>query len=613
MSHLDAASQNAYLSGLQAGDDINHQGTIFSTSLLRELLNSLHDPGIDAPRFGKVDFTEASFTGEASFHKAHFTEEASFSGVLSNGEMLFSSAVFHKTTDFSGAKLNVTRFADTSFSQDANFTDAAIRDAWFFGSIFSGGADFSEVVCSELASFGRATFVGRAMFDSATFNDEAMFHECKFLDVAEFTGTKFTDEAYFDRATFSRHVHFSGATFEGPARFAGASFNQGARFDVTRFHGAQSIGPLLCREELDLAMAVFSGPTVIEAVTASISCKRTEWQATGALRYRRAQLDLTDAVFAQPFSISSPSAPFRYRRRISTSREPDFILDETSTAWRQQLASISSLRGADCSMLSLADIDLRTCRFAGALHLDQLHLEGRWTLNTPPEGRAHRLFPLRWAKRQVIEEERQWRALPTHSALLRAQWGVPPRTTHDVPSLATLTAVYRQLRKAREDAKDEPGAADFYYGEMEMRRHGRKWNEAERWILQLYWLVSGYGLRASRALGWLTLAMMTTIVLMMGFGLPQATPKQEVTGIVPPGGGKVTLEIDKNDPQNVTHDRFTTKRFEKALSVTLNSVVFRSSGQELTTAGGYIEMASRFSEPVLLGLAALAIRGRVKR
>ncbi|MFE7711868.1 hypothetical protein ACFU6I_40355 [Streptomyces sp. NPDC057486] len=45
----------------------------------------------------------------------------------------------------------------------------------------------------------------------------------------------------------------------------------------------------------------------------------------------------------------------------------------------------------------------------------------------------------------------------------------------------------------------------------------------------------------------------------------------------------------------------------------LNSVVFRSSGQDLTTAGTYIEMASRVTEPVLLGLAVLAIRNRVKR
>jgi hypothetical protein len=66
------------------------------------------------------------------------------------------------------------------------------------------------------------------------------------------------------------------------------------------------------------------------------------------------------------------------------------------------------------------------------------------------------------------------------------------------------------LRKGRQDAKDEPGAADFYYGEMEMRRHARgsasnrrrasSRGRVERGILTAYWLVSGYGLRAWRAL-----------------------------------------------------------------------------------------------------------------
>ncbi|MFF5307675.1 pentapeptide repeat-containing protein, partial [Streptomyces sp. NPDC013161] len=54
-------------------------------------------------------------------------------------------------------------------------------------------------------------------------------------------------------------------------------------------------------------------------------------------------------------------------------------------------------------------------------------------------------------------------------------------------------------------------------------------------------------------------------------------------------------------------------RFEKGLNVTLNSVVFRSSGQDLTTVGTYIEMTSRLLEPALLALAVLAIRGRIKR
>jgi len=61
-----------------------------------------------------------------------------------------------------------------------------------------------------------------------------------------------------------------------------------------------------------------------------------------------------------------------------------------------------------------------------------------------------------------------------------------------------LAVLYRALRKAQEDSKNEPGAADFYYGEMEMRRHDPHTPWAEQVILWLYWLVSGYGLRRLR-------------------------------------------------------------------------------------------------------------------
>jgi hypothetical protein len=77
-------------------------------------------------------------------------------------------------------------------------------------------------------------------------------------------------------------------------------------------------------------------------------------------------------------------------------------------------------------------------------------------------------------------------------------------------------------------SNDEPGAADFYYGEMEMRRHSQGWSRAERWLLQAYWLLSGYGLRASRALGWLALAMFITVLMLMGYGLPNQSPRHEV-------------------------------------------------------------------------------------
>ncbi|MFD3682614.1 hypothetical protein [Streptomyces sp. NPDC058613] len=56
--------------------------------------------------------------------------------------------------------------------------------------------------------------------------------------------------------------------------------------------------------------------------------------------------------------------------------------------------------------------------------------------------------------------------------------------------------MYRALRKAFEDSKNQPGAADFYYGETEMRRHDRTaTSSAERGLLHAYWMVSGNGLR----------------------------------------------------------------------------------------------------------------------
>lgn len=173
--------------------------------------------------------------------------------------------------------------------------------------------------------------------------------------------------------------------------------------------------------------------------------------------------------------------------------------------------------------------------------------------------------------------------------------------------------MYRALRKAFEDGKAEPGAADFYYGEMEMRRHADDIPRSERNLLTVYWALSGYGLRASRALAWLGAAMLLTIVMLMAVGLPTDTPKQTATGTVPAGGGRVTFEIDKDDPTNPTGNRFTGERFEKALNTTFNSVLFRSSGQDLTTSGTYVEMVSRLAEPALLALAVLAVRNRVKR
>ncbi|WP_105975879.1 hypothetical protein [Streptomyces geranii] len=147
-----------------------------------------------------------------------------------------------------------------------------------------------------------------------------------------------------------------------------------------------------------------------------------------------------------------------------------------------------------------------------------------------------------------------------------------------------------------------------------MRRHDLTGTaQGERRLLWGYWLLSGYGLRASRAFTWLLAAMSMTVLLLMGIGLPTHDPDPATTGTL--NGSRISLNTSTPDPalHGGWPKRMTWARAEKATRVAVNSVVFRYSGQNLTTAGTYIEMTSRLLEPTLLALGALAIRGRIKR
>ncbi|AXE27431.1 pentapeptide repeat-containing protein [Streptomyces globosus] len=422
--------------------------------------------------------------------------------------------------------------------------------------------------------------------------------------MAGFSRAQFSGTARFDRARFSREAGFDLAQFSGTAWFDRARFSSNAWFGEVQFLVTSWWGPVVCGGTVDLSGAVFGAPVMLEVAARQVMCTRTRWQSTATVRVRHASVDLGHAVFEAPLALTA-------------------IVDE-STLSGSGAVRVVSVQGVDAAHLVLTDTDLSDCLFSGAFHLDQLRLEGRTTLASTPTG-WHRkgISPVRWTRRRTLAEEQHWRAQT--AGQLSVPVGAPPelgrwRTGlhHPDPVLTPdpddIAPLYRQLRKAFEDGKNEPGAAGFCYGECEMRRHDRSGTpKAERRLLWAYWLLSGYGLRAGRALGWLAAAMVATVVLLMAFGLPMSSPKQKATGTVPAGGGTVTFVIDKQDVKNPTGDRFTGKRFDKALNVTLNSVVFRSSGQDLTTIGTYIEMTSRVLEPALLALAVLAIRGRIKR
>ncbi|MFD3521255.1 pentapeptide repeat-containing protein [Streptomyces sp. NPDC058653] len=646
---MEETHRDAYLSDLVPGADIDHRGTPFTPDLGEQLLDALTDGTTGHARLGKAIFNGAVFTGDARFDDAVFTGNASFDEAVFTGDARFGEAVFTRDADFVGAvftrnaDFNETTFTGSSrfngatFARNADFEGATFTDhARFRGATFAGAArfgtasfttyaDFEGAIFDSRAEFMRAAFSGYAGFEGVTFAlsagfDEATFHSNTNFKKAAFTGhaifykTAFDFDAVFDEAVFAKEALFTGAVFHSDASFTEGVFYSIARFDMVtvsgdakflkaRFVEASRLGPLVSGGTVLLYGAVFGAPVTLEIAARKVNLRRVRWASTATLKLRYAEVDLDDTVLEYPATVTAHPKPFQGLHGP---------VPEEPLTGQDAGVRLTSVSGVDTALLALYNIDLSGCRFAGAVHLDQLRIDGWCTFATTPPGWGLR-FPWRWSRRRTLAEEYDWRA---RSARRSHGWTASPQ---DAPELrpTALAALYRQLRKSLEDGKNEPGAADFYYGESEMRRHDKDSTfRAERILLTAYWALSGYGLRAGRALAWLGTTMTITVMALMLWGLPADDPKPRTTGRQAEAGQELSLTTDTPDPRNPTGrltERVTSERFEKSLRVVINSVVFRSSGQHLTTAGTYTEMASRVTEPVLLGLAVLAIRNRVKR
>jgi hypothetical protein len=235
-------------------------------------------------------------------------------------------------------------------------------------------------------------------------------------------------------------------------------------------------------------------------------------------------------------------------------------------------AAVGSLRNCDLAKVTFAKIDLGDCAFSQTHGLDSVKIEPSTTMRSAPRGRF---------VRRCVLDEFIWRG--TRSAWWRKGWEISrqPRLgeTLPKPTPSEIAGIYRALRKGLEDQSDQPGAEEFYYGEMEMRRLNKNSSRSQRTILNLYWLSSGYGLRAGRALTFLAAVISVGGLLLDNFGFVK-----QVSGL--PLG---------------------------LLTAAESALPGLRISTDLTEPGRAVSLCLRIICPVLIGLSALAIRNRVKR
>jgi hypothetical protein len=245
---------------------------------------------------------------------------------------------------------------------------------------------------------------------------------------------------------------------------------------------------------------------------------------------------------------------------------------------------ILGLQNADAGQMTFARVDMTRCSFYGAHGLGTIDIESTVT------------FPSKaswFGSRRFIADEYAWRS---HASKLMRRGRVisdvhvgdtrpPPKKGESqkvlLPPLSAeqVAAIYRDLRRSLESKSDMPGAADFYYGEMEMRKWSRNRSWTERLLIWGYWVLSGYGLRPGRAfLAWVALVVVGACFLGRG-------------GVDPASASALEVWI-------------------AAIRSTLPGV---TTGEALTTYGRVIETCLRAGGAVIVALFVLSARTLIMR
>jgi uncharacterized protein YjbI with pentapeptide repeats len=543
----------------------------------------------DSSEFGDgANFCDSTFD-YGNFKSTCFGNDTLFERVNLKMKAEFRGATFGDRCRFAYARFKSSQFFDARFGSDASFARVNFTaSAKFHSSRFGPRANFAEAQFPVTVDFAGADFgeklqmvsvrfAGSPAFVGASFGTRArltrwrvagtlVMRAARFLGEMSLHGLRVEGDAIFE------HAHFYGYVDLGEITIGGAGY-----FDGVGFTSATRVGPIASAQELRMGSLMTHSACLLE-----LSAPR---------------VDLSDSRFLAPARIALARGDAVLDRVDPDSR---LVITAPTAPDADHPARLVSVRGADLGTFVVSGLDVRALRFEGAEGIDGMKIESGASFEPSPRGlRTHR---------EAIAEEHRLRNeghggggwLP--AACENSETGEGPAVTAGKRELARI---YRGLRKAREDAHDRPGSADFYYGEMEMRRlEARerigKGGEMGAWffnagsllLLELYRLIGGYGVRPSRPLLLFAALALGTAAFVEGDSLIHVEVARQ---------GNLPLLADVG--------------FEQSLVFVLRSALLlpTSAGLALSTSAEWIQIGARLLGPLLIGLFAFGLRARVHR
>ncbi|MEU3167271.1 pentapeptide repeat-containing protein [Streptosporangium sp. NPDC006930] len=553
---------------------------------------------------GHVDFTNAQFAEELLIQDGTFNELVDFSGAklasinashckfkdlkiemsTIEGSFNLSTSEISSSCSIAGSKMGSLYMRSAVLKCPLNLQGATTGSGAsghfdLTSAKITGGLNCIDARFPVSTAFGSpyresepSEVTGLIDFRGATFGDQGK-GRCVFAHM-ELKSADFSDSIFHGRVTFSnitmtgrcelqniRHEYDLNQDSQSVKQFKPTLFD-GFQFKNVSFDEAIELKNWKSSGEVQLNS--ITSDKAIEVLDADI--KHLSLQNVGCLSFSGlgsfSTMNLSRCKFSNGGQVRSGVSEFNIEQCSSSA---PFTIAPLSFEGKP---SILALNGTDLNNFIFSGLDLRRARIETAANVDKVAIQGPILMHIPPVLRSRRAVLLgEIAYRSETVGRRSWRK--------RASADVLP-----IPSASELQASYRALRKAQEDRKDEPGSADFYYGEMEMRRLASTKPSSEWIILTLYWLVSGYGLRAWRSLMILIIILTGSSVLIHRFGLI--------------------------NPVELA-DAFL---FSIQNSLSINNAKLSSS---LNAVGSWIQVVQRVCAPAFIALALLALRGRVKR
>lgn len=408
-----------------------------------------------------IELRHAKIDAKINLQNAKFDRIFWLSNCIINEEIIITDSLFNEGVIFESCLIN----------------GVVIR---LSGSTFHHRANFSKSTHSEELQYNK----GIIALEKCIFNDDLILEET--------TATIFADSAKFTKNINCRNSKLSlgihGSHLNGSLDVENSECSIGA----PRLHAARSLRLNNAKiAHLDLQDAIFDSHIYVNAVCEDINLLGVELRKGGAFDVQAKTICLSQIRTGGSLKIRGKPG--------STQTE---IIDLTN---------------ADVNHMSLTNVNLRRCSFYGAHGLSSIELD-------PSVSLATTRFPL--GKRRYIADELAWRrsrprwlslgwqiddTFVGQSAPPQKKW--PPKRIVVLKPRSALevATTYRDIRRSFESRSDMSGAADFYYGEMEMRRHWARFAEKE--MLTIYKYISGYGLKPLNAFAGWTLAIVTATSL----------------------------------------------------------------------------------------------------